>query len=387
MDEYRCFIEYMDKTGEARLTVEEDGLSCFLSLDGFKIKHADITAFDIINFRLIVQTGQGTLTASQLGAQLNPLYMDLYEKYNNKVLKSLFVNQVPILDVKGEFKYNDEGGSAEGSAYIKLFDRCLCILPPNENARRIPLCFIQSIEKGNYSFKLILNTNETYELFRLGWDTESFQNKLNESMEIIRKNAIAAALALDSTLDALQTSQIARLMPEGVAAPLDTLNIISPSLAQAVELKIKESRAKETYLHFREICQTDEILVGTKSNLAGEDQKDIIWFVASKSKGDGGIAAVEMALSEETAAATFLYSFSGGWDIFGRKLNQAIEAIDFHREVISISDQELSTKENAEYRMTVKRTPSLQFIRKCYAGRVIHRTLDSWKKDLDAQLL
>jgi hypothetical protein len=385
MEEYRCMIEYMGQSEEGQLILTEDELNCLLPQDEYAVPYADIYSFEVTNYRLVVNTERGTLTASLLGDRLTPLYTELYEKYNGKVLKSLFVEGSHVLETKGEYKYSDDAGSAQGSAVIKLFDRCLCILPPDDRARRIPLCFVQSIEQGSYSHKLILDTGETYEMYRLGWDTEAFITKLNECMKTIRRHAVRAALALDPALDTLQSSRIAKLMPEGVAAPMGALSAISPSFTSAVEARIKDSRANETYLHFREICGPDEILVGAKSHLAGENQEDVLWIVASRSKGDGGVAAVEMALSEETAAATFLYRFAGGWEPFGRRLNHAMEAIDFHREVISMSDEELKNRENANYRMAVRRTASLQFLRKCFAGRIIHRTVDSWKKELDSK--
>lgn len=383
--EYSCFIEFLDQKGEGKLVLGDDELHCITMLDEYAVAYTNITSIEIVNYKLIVKTGQNTLTIAQLGFQLTPAYERLYEKYNAKVIKAFFIDENPLFETKGEYRYNDECGASEGTANIKLFERCLCILPPNDGGRRIPLCFVRAIDKGNYQLKFTLDTGETYELIRMGWDTENFENKLNECMNLIRKNAMNAALAVDPTLDTLQSSRIAKLMPEGVAASMGALNSIKPSFSSALEEKIKNSRAAETYLHFKEVCDPKEILVGIKSYLAGEDQKDILWIVAPRLKESGGMAALEMALSEEESAATYVYRFTGGWEAFAMRLNHAIEAVNFRREVIFLSNEDLERKENALYKMAVCRTAALQFLRKCLDGRVIHRTLDSWKKDLDAR--
>ena len=192
-----------------------------------------------------------------------------------------------------------------------------------------------------------------------------------------------AALKTDASLNAMQSAQIAKLMPEGVAAPIGKLQAISASFPKALEQKIAESRAAETYAYFKQTCELSEILIGTKSYLAGDEAKDVLWIVSPKANAKGGMAALEMAVSEDVSAATYVYAFSGGWESFYLRLNHAIEAIDFHREVIFLSEEELNKKENALYKMAVRRTPALALLRKCFSSRVIHASLDSWKRDLD----
>jgi predicted transposase YbfD/YdcC len=381
--EYSCFITFRNHEGEGKIILGDDELCCLAQLNEFAVAYTGIVSIEIINYKLLIKTEQDTLTLSQLGYQITPAYEQIYERYNKKVLKALFIDEPPLFETNGEYRYSDERGSGEGSAAVKLFERCLCILPPNEGGRRIPLCFVRTIEKENYRLKLTLDTGETYELIRMGWDTENFENKLNECMNLIRRNAINAALAVDPTLEAIQSARIALLMPEGGAAPMGELSSISPSFFAAIEEKIKNSRAAETYLYFKNICDPNKIMAGNKSYLAGADQKDILWIVAPIEKDNGGVAALEMALSEESSAATYVYRFSGAWDAFAMRLNHAIEAVNFRREVIFLSDEELECKENALYKMTVRRTSALQFLRKSHKGRVIHRTLESWKKDLN----
>ncbi len=380
--EYRCSIEYLDLSGEGKLTLTDDELCCLTPFDQYALPFTEITSIDMENHQLTIQSESGILKASKLGSNLTPAYLELYEKYNNTVRKALFISKDPMMRTKGEYRFRDEGGSAYGQAVIELYDRCLCILPPNDAARRIPLCFVRTFDKSAYHHTLTLDTGEIYEFMRLGLDTDPFDKKLTECLYAIRQNAIDAVLKTDGSLSTMQSSRIADLMPQGVAAPLGKLHAIASSFPRALEEKIRNSRAKDMYQHFLEICDPMNILIGSKSNLAGDENLDVLWSVAPKPGNAGGMAALEMAVSDDTSAATYLYRFTGDWDAFAMRLNHAIEAIDFHREVIFIPEEELYQKQNALYKMAVKRTASLQFLRRCFAGRVIHASLDSWKKDL-----
>jgi hypothetical protein len=106
----------------------------------------------------------------------------------------------------------------------------------------------------------------------------------------------------------------------------------------------------------------------------------ILWIVTPSPSGDA--CAVEFAGAEDEAAATFVYRFGGSWDAFRMKLGMALEAIDWKREVIRLTDEELRKPEYDLYRMANDRCEALRFVRGCFAGRAIHRTMESWKKQV-----
>jgi hypothetical protein len=91
---------------------------------------------------------------------------------------------------------------------------------------------------------------------------------------------------------------------------------------------------------------------------------------------------VEFAGAEGEAAATFIYRFDIPWPDFRIRLNMALEAIAFKREVIRYTDEELAAPANAEYRMANDRCEALRFVRACFAGRAIHRGMDAWRQQV-----
>ena len=77
--------------------------------------------------------------------------------------------------------------------------------------------------------------------------------------------------------------------------------------------------------------------------------------------------AVELYTDE--SAATYLYRFSDA-QLFSFRLEEAMEAVGSHREIIFLPDDQL--REKPLYRMGVHRSEAIRFLRSCSAGRIIH---------------
>lgn len=80
-----------------------------------------------------------------------------------------------------------------------------------------------------------------------------------------------------------------------------------------------------------------------------------------------GCCAVELFTDEKTA--TYLYRFADQ-KLFTLKLEEAMEAVGTHREIIFMSPELLAEK--PLYRMSVHRSHAVRFLRDCSAGRIIH---------------
>jgi hypothetical protein len=122
----------------------------------------------------------------------------------------------------------------------------------------------------------------------------------------------------------------------------------------------------------------------------------MLWLIAPIAPG---VCAVEFAGGDDAAAATFVYRYgdaaatpadaadapsatAAAWDAFRLRLNMALEAIDFKREVIRLTDEELRAPEHELCRMASARNEALRAVRAHFAGRAIHRGMESWKKQL-----
>lgn len=382
--------------GEVALIVEENGLALTAPMIALSVPYAEVISFEIRNYAMHIQTESGELTVTGLGLGLTPFFDELYAAYNQKVRKALFVSGTPKLQLEGEYRYNEQGTKANGRARIEVYGDCVLILPPNDSARRIPLCFVSAVEKRNFSLTLWLNTGESYTFLKLGYDTEPFSDALERLLKALYQKSLDWVKALDPSLSAIKASAIARMMPEGAAVPLGELASVAPSFAKALESRVMAGKSAQSFAVLKTLCPPEKICVGIKRRFGvggggaaidGQPEEEeeqtqdadgaMIWMIAPGHHK--GVAAVEFAVEEESAA-TFLYRFDGSFEQFVQSFNRALEAIAFRREIIRLSEDELKKPENADIALALKRNRALRFVRNSFAGRVIHSSPERWKQ-------
>ena len=376
---YAGLLESAFLHGEAKIKLTEEAIS--FSLEQLSIPYASIRSFALQDYCVTLQTDLGYISISGLGTNCSPFYQALFDAYNQKVLEALFVEEPLLLQARGDYRFQESEGILEGQAIFQLYKSCVCILPPNENARKIPFCFITGLTKGLSQFSLTLDTGEVYDFMQLGPDSELFEQGINEQLQALRANALQAIREFDSSLTPLQAAAVAKLLPRGTLRPLGLLAEISPSFVSMVEAGISQSDTREIYLTLRELCTPADICVGMKSLAAVESQQSTLWFAAPLLRDGLGIAAVESALSSQTSS-TLLYRFSCSWEHFYRQLNHAMDAVDFHREAIFLTETDLRKPQNIRYSMAIKRSRPLQFLRSCFSSQVFHTSLEKWKDEL-----
>ena len=403
--EYKALTASPNINGETKLVITDKSLIVKTTFDLEEIPFVEINALLLDDYIVTVKADNGDYVFSKLGNWCQPFYDVLCEEYNKAVLRSLFVKGEPIVTAKGDYFYNEADRSAGGSAPVYVYENCVVVLPTNLGARRVPLCFTCEMVKGDFELTLRLDTGEDYTWSKLGYDTAPFSEAVEKQISALREKSFAAIRELDPSMSAAQGSQLVKIIPQGAAAAIGLLGGIAPSFVAALEAKIENTRAAETYSFFKEMCDPAKILIGFRKNEAAVEEAAeeptaaeptavtdeaeteaeaeapdpyLLWLIAPSP--DGQYAAVEFA---EKNAATFVYKTDGDFDGFSRQLSRALEAIDFKREVIRLPDAELRIPENADYFMAAKRTAALRFIRAGFIGRVIHSSPEAWKRKLE----
>jgi hypothetical protein len=420
-------------SGEVKMTIGENSLTVTALFDAVEIAYAEMNALIFADYAVTVKADGGDYAFSRMGEWAQRFYDALCDAYNKAVLRSLFVEGEPLVTAKGEYRYIEGNATGGGSAPIHVYENSVVSLPPDLGARRVPLCFVTAMEKGDYALTLTLGTGESYTYAKLGYDTAPVETAIEKQIRALREKTLAAVKEIDPTLTAAQASQVAKLVPQGAAAPIGQLAGIAPSFVAALEAKIAATRAAESYKAFKELCDPAQIWVGFRKNEADKDAGGgmadmlggltgggsggiadmlggltgggnplaalggalggvapaegetetaapdpyLLWLIAPSP--DGQYAAVEFA---EADSATFVYRTGGDFTAFARQINRALEAIDFKREVIRLTDVELRKPDNANYYMAAKRTAALGFVRANFTGRVIHSSPEAWKRKL-----
>ena len=162
----------------------------------------------------------------------------------------------------------------QGFAPIYVYEDSLVNLPPDLGARRVPLCFVAGMEKGDYSLTLRLDTGDSYTYSKLGYETEPFANAIEKNIRAIREKTITRLKEIDPSLEPLLASKITKLMPMGAAASLGQLTAIAPSFAAALEAKIASTRASDSFNVFKELSSSANIYVGLRKNEAFEERAE-----------------------------------------------------------------------------------------------------------------
>jgi len=221
---------------------------------------------------------------------------------------------------RGDYAYTEPGIERKSIAKLELYADCLCIIPHDAGARRVPLCFAEPTVREGFSLNVALDTGEQYRIARLGADTDPF-------FERLETNRAKTAAAWHAAHTALEQNLNARLGDAG-----------------------------ERFCAFREKAEAAYGL------FSADD--DAFWFAAIGT----GRAAVELICDEQTA--TYLYRFDVAPSIFLSNLRHAMEAVKKNRRIIYLPEEDLANE--PLFRMAIERSAHVRFLRSCNAGRIIH---------------
>jgi len=270
------------------------------------------------------------------------------------------------------------------------------------------------MEKTEYQLILTLATGETYLLSKMGRNLDELQRLLTMKLRALRENTLNWHKELAPNLGSMQGAASGSLMPLGCAADCEKLKAMASPLWSALETKVKESRMASTWPWFAALCGGAGLMLGalpppesgdgedpsalqmqslpsvppvqfSETNEDGEEAKTepapILWLIAPNK--ERSIAAVELALADNEAAATYLYRVEGSWDTFSARIDQALEAAGFQREINLLAEDKLSSPEHVEKAMLIKRSPAIQMLRRCFVGRAIHSSWERWMRDIE----
>ena len=315
---YNCTVNAEAFAGEAVCAIGREEVQFRADNRTFTVNYADVKDLRLLNYHLFLETSSGKVEVSQLGLQTEDFFEKLWEAYNARCLDALFVEDEPLFTGEGDYAYTEQGEERHGIAKISLHSDCLCLLPHNNGARRIPLCFSQEPETEQFKISLKLDTGDQYQISRIGRHTEDVFEKMCAARTKVVKKWKAAHEEL------------------------------SAQLSERLGERADEYQQMEA-VGCRMIC-----------GLYSLDDTGF-WFAGIKE----GKAAVELVTNEQTA--TYLYTYDTSDTDFEYALRHAMESAGLHREVIftDLADKPL-------YQMTVERSRALRFLRAHNAGRIIH---------------
>ncbi|NLB61085.1 MAG: hypothetical protein GX802_01460, partial [Clostridiales bacterium] len=342
-DDFEGIISSSEIAGDAKFVVDPDGVIVDAVLTRIAIAYADIDSIVFENYSVQVNANSKAYAFSQMGQECEWFYNALKSAYNNKVLESLYVLESPLLESEGQYFYD----AIHGKADIKVFSDCICVLPPNQNARRIPFVFITDISKGDYSLKLTLNNGACYSFSMLGFDFEPFNRIFTSYIRKQKETNLEFFKTLMPSLGVVESTTASEILSEGIAVNLKSL---PQNLVKTLESKALNSKMSAEYAQLKEICDESSLAVGIslvsdeeweankqallekllesgseRTELTEKEEDSVRWiFWAAIPSKDGKTAEVEFAIPNESAA-TYLFSLNSEWEQFLITLNHSME--------------------------------------------------------------
>lgn len=395
-------------SGDAAIDISSEGITASSGSTLQFVPHNDIFEIVLNSWSVSIVLADETVTVSFMGQELEWLYQKLWDAYNEKTLRALFVEGECMLGAKGAYRVERPHGTVAGDeAVIKLFSDCFCILPPNCSALRVPWYMVYSIDTDDYEIRVSSATGDTITLNRLGHEHNPFVKQAEICRQQLLTRSTATFTLVDTGLPAAAAVSLARAMPDGTGASLEEILRMAPSLPDTVAAYLKKRDGKDTadidseetaetcdkascFTALRSLVTPDRLFLGIKSrhgdsNIPESSALDF-WFAAFSP--DRRTALIEYALADEEQSATYFYRFEDAdpehslW----QQVNWALEALGRNRECILLSDQELGQLRYSTYAMALKRVPLLRFLRKHLTGRIIHTTSSAWAEKVRTAL-
>ncbi len=407
---YRGSTVSRSLSGEVHLVIEDGGLLAETTFESSYLAYDRIRSIAHLDYEIVIRTEEDETVINHLGSAGEWFFKELCESFNQKVQTVLQAKGPVLFEAKGP-RYEYEG--RQGNACFRVFEDAVMLLPPNMDARRLPLVFLSRLESKDFTLTLHLSTGEQYSFSKLGENLEPFERIISDAFRKMRSHHGDLIAGLDHSLGRGEVIEAAKIIPEGVAVFLSDVQSRFPSLAKVLDQMLLASPIAEYYAALKEVGDEGKLAIGYKEfrgaleaktgedlpeegGVVAEEEKPLpeeesepdalpwaLWAVIPSK--DHKKAIVEFAFPKEKAA-TYLFNTEGSYESFLMTLNRAFEASGFQREMLFLTDEQLGQAAHVNGRMLLERTPSLQALRRLFSGRVIHRSLDSWKKNLVEQL-
>ena len=307
------------------------------------------------------------------------------------------------------------------------------LLPQKADPIRIPYCYIFQITKGDYKLSLIDEFANKIEISQLGGNFDPLSKALSDAFNKMITRTQENVKELIPEADPATIRKLASLMKDGRAAKRKDIELISTEFWRRLTKKIDEANLKTEYEFLDSLSIKDQECVGQKRGLMGNLTGSYTWLLfplrdpksnrlsntvvmeAFNNLKDQENQKQQVTIENEdtledtqqsenntvaTTGATYLFQImeqkeysqtkdeelNGKLEDFIKSINRAMIDINFRREPIYLSDDQLDSTKYVQYRFAIQNIPSLRLLRSLFTGRVIHSSSEQWKSDISSLL-
>jgi len=430
--------------GEARATFDDQYLTLTVMFgEPMLFAYTDIVGISDYDYKVdLFLTSKEKLNLSGLGYQYEDFLFQLYKLRNELMLKYLLIDESLLKGgFEAQYKQLDPNGQPNqtGNCEVRLYDTAVVVLPQKNEPIRLPYCYISNINKQGYTLKITNEFLESIEFMQLGQNFESFAKALSDAFNkmILRTQENVKELIPEAT--PLVIKKLSSLMKDGRAAGRREIELQSPDFWRRLEKRIDEAGIAKEYGFLNSLAASGQVCVGVKRGLMGDLTGTYIWMMfpllnpgtnrlsnaiaieAFNTQDNSGENRKQQMSSENsvseteeepgqniddvqkpaTTGATYFFRTMGRKEYaqtkdedlamelenFTKNINHAMIDVNFRREPIFLSAEQLDSTKYVQYRFAIERMSSLRMLRSLFIGRVVHSSPEQWKSNVASLLV
>lgn len=406
--EIEASLEYSinNAQGEATSYLYKEYMLVRPELDSeFSLKYREIVKIKGENYRIYITCASGEeLFLSCLGYSYEDFLRILIKNRNELILQDMLMYESKIfMEAEGEFIHSDESGIelSKGECIIRLYETGLIIIPNTSDPFRIPYSLISRLNEDNYKLYIETDIGECIILSQIGLALDGLKHTYTELINKLDKRLQPTIQELFKETSSSLFTPLTRLIRDGKSVKKEDLDSLNGDLWPQMELRLRSLGLSEEYDYLKSMSQENKISIGLKKGLMGDLTSEYIWFLipiyALTPEPFGNIIAMEAISKEDEGRATYFFKIleRGAFnklksleemhqhaDKFIKLLNYSMLQINFRREPIYLSTEQLSKPQYLKYMYSIEAQPALKLMRKHFAGRVIHSNTEQWKQDV-----
>jgi hypothetical protein len=403
--------------GQAQAQLDEENLSILPQFgEALRIPLRHISLITQPGYTIeLALTSKEKLTLSKLGRGLEDLFRGTSKLRNEMLLADMLMNETVVKSaVQADFIHRDSAGreKEKGTCEPRLYETALVVITDRGDLHRLPYSDIARVREEPLAVAVDMEGGESFAFSRMGKELDPWKRSLAEAMNALTVKVQASLQDLLLTTDPSAVRRLARLMKEGRAARRLDIEAVSTGLWARLEKKLEAIGLTDEYAFLKSLADEKRMCIGVKRGLMGDLTGEYVWFLApiygTNPKQPGNAIAMEAAAAGEgegsgrgSGKATYFFRVAAPADYAGLKtpgelegavdraitrINRCLLAINFRREPVYLSDEQMWEPRYARYQFAVQKIPELRELRGLFMGRVVHSSPEQWRQDIRSLL-
>ena len=401
--------------GPAQAQLDEENLSVLPQFgEALRIPLRQISLITRAGYAIELDlTSKEKLTLSKLGRGLEDLFRGASNLRNEMLLADMLMKEgVVKAGAEADFVYRDSAGEVreKGTCEPRLYETALVVITDRGDLHRIPYSDIARVRPEKLAVAVETEYGDSFAFSRMGKELDPWKRDLAGAMNALTVKVQSTLQELLPASDPSAIRRLSRLMKEGRAARRLDIEAVSPGLWPRLEKKLEAVGLAGQYAFLKSLADEKRMCIGIKRGLMGELTGEYVWFLApiygTNPKQPGNALAMEAAASGEgeggaSGKATYLFRAAAPADYARLKtpgeleavvdqaiirINRCLLAINFRREPVYLTDEQMWEPRYARYQFAVQRIPELRELRSLFIGRVVHSSREQWQQGIRALL-